>query len=460
MSDNDQTDDYTVQEFDNSTNIKVVGVGGAGGNALNRMIDEQLSNVEFIAINTDAQDLLRSEADVKISLSDKSSRGLGAGADPEKGAKAAQDHQSEIEEALKGADMVFITCGEGGGTGTGASPLVARTARQLGALTVAVVTRPFSFEGPRRAQSADTGIEKLRGEVDALIVIPNDRLLDMSDKNISILDAFRTADSALLSGVQGVTDLISHNAYIHVDFNDVTTILKDAGTALFGIGQAKGEDRATKAAELAISSPLLEESIEGAHGVLIDVAGPTDVGLGEVNDAVELIHKNVHPQAQIIWGLTLDDSYGDDVRVTVIAAGFDPDKEKKAKEAALKNEPLLSDQTGASQDVPARSGSAAPAREQASAPQVPVLNPLSLAAPVPGQTQAQPAAQPGAGQDVPSQSGLFGAAQPSGSPRAQQQDAGQGRQQAQAGQDGRQDTNRSGEGDETGSIDIPPFLQG
>ncbi len=443
MSDNDQTDDYTVQEFDNSTNIKVVGVGGAGGNALNRMIDEQLSNVEFIAINTDAQDLLRSEADVKISLSDKSSRGLGAGADPEKGAKAAQDHQSEIEEALKGADMVFITCGEGGGTGTGASPLVARTARQLGALTVAVVTRPFGFEGPRRAQSADSGIEKLRGEVDALIVIPNDRLLDMSDKNISILDAFRTADSALLSGVQGVTDLISHNAYIHVDFNDVTTILKDAGTALFGIGQAKGEDRATKAAELAISSPLLEESIEGAHGVLIDVAGPTDVGLGEVNDAVELIHKNVHPQAQIIWGLTLDDSYGDDVRVTVIAAGFDPDKEKKAKQAALAAEPLVSDGTSSSPASQAAPAYTEPVREQASAPQVPALNPLSLSDSSARQTQAPAQAAP---------------AQPAAP--SSQQDGARQQSQDRSAQDGGRTQDRPGEGDETGSIDIPPFLQG
>lgn len=441
MSDNDQADDYTVQDFDNSTNIKVVGVGGAGGNALNRMIDEQLSNVEFIAINTDAQDLLRSEADVKISLSDKTSRGLGAGADPEKGAKAAQDHQSEIEEALKGADMVFITCGEGGGTGTGASPLVARTARQLGALTVAVVTRPFSFEGPRRAQSADMGIEKLRNEVDALIVIPNDRLLDMSDKNISILDAFRTADSALLSGVQGVTDLISHNAYIHVDFNDVTTILKDAGTALFGIGQAKGEDRATKAAELAISSPLLEESIEGAHGVLIDVAGPTDVGLGEVNDAVELIHKNVHPQAQIIWGLTLDDSYGDDVRVTVIAAGFDPDKEKKAKEASLKkSEPLVGDEP----QNHSQTNISAHTSERVSSPHVPVLNPLNLS------SQSSSRNSP-SGQHTPAQE------QENGSSPQQNGD-----QHASGDEQNAQHPSQTKpkSDDETGDIDIPPFLQG
>ena len=308
-------------EFNDKTNIKVVGVGGAGGNAVNRMIAEGLQNVEFVAVNTDAKDLLRSDADVKISLSDKSSRGLGAGADPERGAKAAQDHQSDIEEALRGADMVFVTCGEGGGTGTGASPIVARAAHQQGALTIAVVTRPFSFEGPQRSASAEYGIDNLRKEVDALIVIPNDRLLDRS---IGIIEAFKTADTALLAGVQGITDLISMNSYIHVDFNDVNSILRGAGTALFGIGSARGEDRATQAAEIAISSPLLEESIEGAHGALINIAGPTDLKLQEASAATELVRKAIHPEAQIIWGLALDDAYGDEVRVTVIAAGFDP----------------------------------------------------------------------------------------------------------------------------------------
>ena len=236
-----------TDNFNDKTNIKVVGVGGAGGNAVNRMITEGLQSVEFIAINTDAKDLLRSDADVKISLNDASSRGLGAGADPEKGAKAAQDHQSDIEEALKGSDMVFVTCGEGGGTGTGASPIVARAAHQQGALTIAVVTRPFSFEGPQRSASAALGIENLRKEVDALIVIPNDRLLELSDRTIGIVDAFKTADTALLAGVQGITDLITSNSYIHVDFNDVNAILRGAGTALFGIGSARGEDRATQA---------------------------------------------------------------------------------------------------------------------------------------------------------------------------------------------------------------------
>ncbi|PWG59722.1 cell division protein FtsZ [Bifidobacterium catulorum] len=320
-----------ADNFNNKTLIKVVGVGGAGGNAVNRMIAEGLQNVQFVAINTDATDLLRSDADVKISLSDNTNRGLGAGADPEKGAKAAQDHQSDIEEALKGADMVFVTCGEGGGTGTGASPLVARCARQLGALTVAVVTRPFSFEGPRRSSSADTGIQNLSKEVDALIVIPNDRLLDLSDRSISIIDAFKTADSALLAGVQGITDLITMvNPYIHVDFADVTSVLKDSGTALFGIGSARGEDRANQAAEIAISSPLLESSIEGAHGVLLNIAGPMNLSLQEANEAAELVREAVHPEAQIIWGLALDDAYGDEVRVTVIAAGFDAKKDVKS----------------------------------------------------------------------------------------------------------------------------------
>ncbi|KFI59249.1 cell division protein FtsZ [Bifidobacterium gallicum DSM 20093 = LMG 11596] len=320
-------------EFNDKTYIKVVGVGGAGGNAVNRMIAEGLQNVEFVAINTDAKDLLRSDADIKISLNDQSNRGLGAGADPEKGAKAAQDHQSEIEEAVKGADMVFITCGEGGGTGTGASPIVARAARQQGALTIAVVTRPFSFEGPQRANSAALGIENLRKEVDAIIIIPNDRLLELSDRSIGIVDAFRTADTALLAGVQGITDLIRQNPYVNVDFQDITSILRDSGTALFGIGSARGEDRATQAAEIAISSPLLEESVEGATGVLINVAAANDLELQEVVAATNLVRQAIHPEAQVIWGMALDDAYGDEMRVTVIAAGFD-NKHKAAKKEA------------------------------------------------------------------------------------------------------------------------------
>lgn len=328
-------------EFNDKTNIKVVGVGGAGGNAVNRMIAEGLQNVEFVAVNTDAKDLLRSDADVKISLGDNQNRGLGAGADPERGMKAAQDHQSDIEEALKGADMVFVTCGEGGGTGTGASPIVARAAHQQGALTIAVVTRPFAFEGPQRANKAELGIENLRKEVDALIVIPNDRLLELSDRSIGIVEAFKTADSALLAGVQGITDLITLNSYIHVDFADVTAILRGAGTALFGIGSARGEDRATKAAEIAISSPLLEESIEGAHGALINIAGPSDIGLQEAAAATQLVRDAIHPEAQIIWGLALDDSYGDEVKVTVIAAGFDSASKKQDSQEKITLAPAV-----------------------------------------------------------------------------------------------------------------------
>lgn len=388
MSENAQT------EFNDKTNIKVVGVGGGGGNAVNRMIAEGMQNVEFIAVNTDAKDLLRSEADVKIALSDQSSRGLGAGADPEKGAKAAQDHQSDIEEALKGADMVFVTCGEGGGTGTGASPIVARAAHQQGALTIAVVTRPFSFEGPQRSASAELGIDNLRQEVDALIVIPNDRLLELSDRSITIMDAFRTADSALLSGVQGITDLITSNSYIHVDFADVTAILRGAGTALFGIGSARGEDRATQAAELAISSPLLEESIEGAHGALINVAGPTDIGLQEASAAVELVRKAIHPEAQIIWGLALDDAYGDEVRVTVIAAGFDTAKEA-AKANAAQPLAVAAQQAHASHNA-ASAQPAVPAQQTqpATQPQPQQDAPAPTAPTQPAPAPVQPAVQP------------------------------------------------------------------
>ncbi|WP_338120954.1 cell division protein FtsZ [Bifidobacterium boum] len=395
MSEIAQTDN-----FNDKTNIKVVGVGGAGGNAVNRMIAEGLQNVEFVAINTDAKDLMRSDADIKISLNDASSRGLGAGADPEKGAKAAQDHQSDIEEALKGADMVFVTCGEGGGTGTGASPIVARAAKQQGALTIAVVTKPFSFEGPRREASAKLGIENLRKEVDAIIVIPNDRLLELSDKSIGIVDAFKTADTALLAGVQGITDLITMNSYIHVDFSDVTTILRGAGTALFGIGSARGEDRATQAAEIAISSPLLEESIEGAQGALVNISGPTDLKLLEASAAVELVRKAIHPEAQIIWGLALDDAYGDEVRVTVIAAGFD----KTAKEAEAAAAAAAADLSAASaaDTSNAAAVSAQPASTASTNP-TPSGNLIDAGAQNPAAAQPQRPAAPYIPQQAPQQ---------------------------------------------------------
>jgi len=303
--------------------IKVVGIGGGGVNAVNRMIDVGLRGVEFIAINTDAQALLMSDADVKLDVGRELTRGLGAGANPEVGRQAAEDHSEEIEEVIRGADMVFVTAGEGGGTGTGGAPVVARIARSLGALTIGVVTRPFTFEGRRRAGSAEEGIEQLRDEVDTLIVIPNDRLLSISDKNVSVLDAFRSADQVLLSGVQGITDLITTPGLINLDFADVKSVMQGAGSALMGIGSANGEDRAVKAAELAIASPLLEASIDGAHGVLLSIQGGSDLGLFEINEAARLVQEVAHPEANIIFGAVIDDALGDEARVTVIAAGFD-----------------------------------------------------------------------------------------------------------------------------------------
>ena len=302
--------------------IKVVGIGGGGVNAVNRMIDVGLKGVEFIAINTDAQALLMSDADVKLDIGRKLTRGLGAGAAPEIGRQAALDHIDEIEEVLRGADMVFVTAGEGGGTGTGGAPIVAKVAKDLGALTVGVVTKPFTFEGKRRTAQAEEGIENLRSEVDTLIVIPNDRLLAISDRSISALEAFKTADQVLLSGVQGITDLITTPGLINLDFADVKSVMAGAGSALMGIGSARGEARSIRAAELAISSPLLEASIDGAHGVLLSIAGGSDLGLFEISEAAELVAKSAHPDANIIYGTVIDDALGDEVRVTVIAAGF------------------------------------------------------------------------------------------------------------------------------------------
>ena len=309
--------------------IKVVGIGGGGVNAVNRMIDVGLKGVEFIAINTDAQALLMSDADVKLDIGRKLTRGLGAGAAPEIGRQAALDHIDEIEEVLRGADMVFVTAGEGGGTGTGGAPIVAKVAKDLGALTVGVVTKPFTFEGKRRTAQAEEGIENLRTEVDTLIVIPNDRLLAISDRSISALEAFRTADQVLLSGVQGITDLITTPGLINLDFADVKSVMAGAGSALMGIGSARGEARSVRAAELAISSPLLEASIDGAHGVLLSIAGGSDLGLFEISEAAELVAKSAHPDANIIYGTVIDDALGDEVRVTVIAAGFDGGQPKR-----------------------------------------------------------------------------------------------------------------------------------
>jgi cell division protein FtsZ len=310
--------------------IKVVGIGGGGVNAVNRMIEEGLKGVEFIAINTDAQALLMSDADVKLDVGRELTRGLGAGANPDVGCKAAEDHREEIEEVIKGADMVFVTAGEGGGTGTGGAPVVANVARSLGALTIGVVTRPFGFEGKRRIVQAETGIEKLRSQVDTLIVIPNDRLLSISDRQVSVLDAFKAADQVLLSGVQGITDLITTPGLINLDFADVKSVMSGAGSALMGTGSSRGDDRAVAAAELAISSPLLEASIDGARGVLLSIQGGSDLGLFEINEAAQLVSNSAAVDANIIFGAVIDDALGDEVRVTVIAAGFDEERAGRA----------------------------------------------------------------------------------------------------------------------------------
>src|SRR5689334_3404463 len=314
--------------------IKVVGIGGGGVNAVNRMIEVGLKGVEFIAINTDAQALLMSDADVKLDVGRELTRGLGAGANPDVGKNAAEDHRDEIEEVLKGADMVFVTCGEGGGTGTGGAPVVANIARKLGALTIGVVTRPFSFEGKRRQVQAESGIDELRNQCDTLIVIPNDRLLALGDRGISMMDAFRQADQVLLSGVQGITDLITTPGLINLDFADVKSVMSGAGSALMGTGSSRGDDRAVAAAEMAISSPLLEASIDGAHGVLLSIQGGSDLGLFEINEAAQLVSNSAAVDANIIFGAVIDDALGDEVRVTVIAAGLDQERTSRGPASA------------------------------------------------------------------------------------------------------------------------------
>ncbi|MCO1339213.1 cell division protein FtsZ [Kocuria polaris] len=375
--------------------IKVVGIGGGGVNAVNRMIEVGLRGVEFIAINTDAQALLMSDADVKLDVGRELTRGLGAGANPEVGRQAAEDHAEEIEEVLRGADMVFVTAGEGGGTGTGGAPVVARIARSLGALTIGVVTRPFTFEGRRRATSAEAGIDALRDEVDTLIVIPNDRLLSISDRNVSVLDAFRSADQVLLSGVQGITDLITTPGLINLDFADVKSVMQGAGSALMGIGSARGEDRAVKAAELAIASPLLEASIDGAHGVLLSIQGGSDLGLFEINEAARLVQEVAHPEANIIFGAVIDDALGDEARVTVIAAGFD---QVDVTNAPANSQGYANPQTVAAQAAPAAAASQAssvpgtmPLNASSNGQSVPGTMPLNPPAPASAQSAAEPA---------------------------------------------------------------------
>ncbi|WP_029150761.1 cell division protein FtsZ [Microbacterium indicum] len=352
--------------------IKVVGVGGGGVNAVNRMIELGLRGVEFIAINTDAQALLMSDADIKLDVGRDLTRGLGAGADPEVGRRAAEDHAEEIEQALAGADMVFVTAGEGGGTGTGGAPVVARIAKSIGALTIGVVTKPFSFEGRRRQQQAENGVAVLKDEVDTLIVVPNDRLLEISDRGISMVEAFATADQVLLAGVQGITDLITTPGLINLDFADVKSVMQGAGSALMGIGSARGADRAIKAAELAVESPLLEASIEGAHGVLLSIQGGSNLGIFEINDAARLVQEAAHPEANIIFGTVIDDTLGDEVRVTVVAAGFDGgEPQARVDVPSFERRENARPTLPGDQATAAESDVAAPADEHVSAPSIP-----------------------------------------------------------------------------------------
>ena len=452
--------------------IKVVGIGGGGVNAINRMIEVGLKGVEFIAINTDAQALLMSDADVKLDVGRELTRGLGAGADPEVGRRAAEDHTEEIEEALRGADMVFVTAGEGGGTGTGGAPVVAKIAKQIGALTIGVVTRPFTFEGRRRANQAETGISSLREEVDTLIVIPNDRLLSISDRSVSMLDAFRSADQVLLSGVQGITDLITTPGLINLDFADVKSVMQGAGSALMGIGSARGEDRAVQAAELAISSPLLEASIEGAHGVLLSVQGGSDLGLFEINEAARLVQEAAHPEANIIFGAVIDDSLGDEVRVTVIAAGFDGGApQARSDERALGQvQPGGASRPQAGHQLPGQQqGSHGQQGQQGQQPRQPQQNQMpqgQMPQGGPGQHGhggQQQAQQPQQGQQQggPGQQGQGGQPQ-GGQQQAQQPQQGQQRAPQQApGQPQRpvQPPRQVTFEDESDDLDVPDFLK-
>jgi len=309
--------------IDGTATIKVIGVGGAGNNAVNRMIEADIKGVEFIAVNTDRQALQKSKAPTKIQIGEKITRGLGAGANPDIGAQAAEESRSEIGEALRGADMVFVTAGMGGGTGTGAAAIVAGTAKEMGILTIAVVTKPFTFEGKKRLAQAERGIESLKGKVDSLVVIPNDKLLQIIDRKTSIVEAFKMADDILRQGVQGISDLIAIEGLVNLDFADVKTIMLNRGMAHMGIGRASGENRAEDAAKQAIQSPLLETSIEGARGVIINITGGSDLGLQEINTAAELVQRSVDPEANIIWGSVIDESLGDEIVITVIATGFE-----------------------------------------------------------------------------------------------------------------------------------------
>jgi cell division protein FtsZ len=371
-------DDFVVGE--SFAQIKVVGVGGGGGNAVNRMVNEGLGGVEFIAVNTDNQALMLSQAKTRVRIGDKLTRGLGAGGNPEIGKKAAEESADELYEVLRGADMVFIACGMGGGTGTGASPVVAQIAKELGALTIGVVTRPFTFEGKRRSQFAENGIETLKGQVDTLIVIPNDRLLQIADKRASLQQAFSLADDVLRQGIQGISELITVPALINLDFADVRTIMSEGGAALMAVGRAQGDDRARAAAEAAISSGLLDVTIDGARGILFNITGGTDLSLFEVNEAAAIIKESAHPDVNLIFGAQIDENMGDEVRITVIATGFEQSRVQRTLEAPVRQ----SVQRQRPQQHPLRQASPPPQQQQ------PGVAPQQA----PQQPQQQPQPQP------------------------------------------------------------------
>ena len=399
-----------ISSNNNLADIKVVGVGGGGVNAVNRMIEEGLKGVQFVAINPDSQALIFSDADTKLDIGREATRGLGAGANPEVGKTSAEDHKSEIEDALEGSDMVFVTAGEGGGTGTGAAPVVASIAKKMGALTVGVVTRPFKFEGARRTRQAMAGIEELREVCDTLIVIPNDRLMQLGGEELSIVEAFRAADEVLHNGVQGITNLITIPGMINVDFADVRSVMSDAGSALMGIGFARGDNRAMTAAEQAINSPLLESTMEGAKGVLLSIAGGSDLGLHEVNAAASMVEERADEDVNLIFGTIIDDTMGDEIRITIIATGFDA--EANMAQAAADQQPQQEQRKPGSlfdnrQRENAESVTPAPAQPAAAQPVQDDYSPRHSYEPRAGQEREHYTPQRPAEERRPESSGLF-----------------------------------------------------
>lgn len=383
-------EDFEFMPGESSAMIKVIGVGGGGGNAINRMINEGLGGVDFIAINTDNQALMLSKAKTRVRIGDKLTRGLGAGGNPEIGRKAAEESQDDLYEVLRGADMVFIACGMGGGTGTGASPVVAQIAKELGALTIGVVTRPFTFEGSRRSQFAQAGIDNLKDQVDTLIVIPNDRLLQMADKRATLQQAFSLADDVLRQGIQGISELITVPALMNLDFADVRTIMSEGGAALMAVGKATGDDRARQAAEMAINSTLLDVTIDGARGILFYITGGTDLTLFEINEAAAIIKESAHPDVNLIFGAQIDEAMGDECQITVIATGFEAGKvERRINSERPQSQPIQREQPRQHQSVerPRPAQQAPPQQQRPIQPQAP--RPASQAP-----TQQEPPAQP------------------------------------------------------------------